>query len=279
MKTKLLSALFVLFFCCVVLGSGTVRYLVRPGDKLFNIVRDYNLRISTVLDLNRISNPRGLEPGTVIYLPVKEGFFYEVQPGDSLDYVAKLFFALIEDIMKANNLSYSSTLYVGQKLFIPLSCISVCANVNAMTGYTWPVYGRISSEFGWRKDPFTGSSSFHSGLDIAVQEGAPVFAAKDGIVIEAASNGGYGLNVLIQHYDGSKTRYAHLSHISVYSGQRVCRGELIGRVGQTGRATGPHLHFEIIDSNDQCKDPISFLSSSKYMYVRNEPDTLGLGGR
>jgi murein DD-endopeptidase MepM/ murein hydrolase activator NlpD len=116
-------------------------------------------------------------------------------------------------------------------------------------------------------------------MDIAVQRDAPVFAAKEGTVIEAQENGGYGLNIVIQHHDGTKTRYAHLNHISVYVGQRVLRGELIGRVGETGRSTGPHLHFEIIDSRDQCRDPRSYLTGSNYMYVRRETDSLGVGGR
>ncbi len=279
MRVKGLIFLVILVFLCTALGNSYVRYLVKPGDKLFNIIRDYNIRISTILDFNCIDDPRCLESGQAIYIPVRDGFFYDVQDGDSLEYIAKLFFALVEDIMKANGLSYTSKIFTGQRLFIPLEAVSVCSNVNISTQYSWPVYGKISSEFGWRKDPFTGTSTFHSGLDIAVQQGAPVFAARDGTVIEAADNGGYGLNIIILHADGSKTRYAHLSHISVYSGQRVARGELIGRVGETGRATGPHLHFEIIDSKDQCKDPRSYLSSSQYMYVRKEPGSLGLGGK
>jgi murein DD-endopeptidase MepM/ murein hydrolase activator NlpD len=279
MRVKGLIFLVVLVFLCTALGNSYVRYLVKPGDKLFNIIRDYNIRISTILDFNCIDDPRCLESGQAIYIPVRDGFFYDVQDGDSPEYIAKLFFALVEDIMSANRLSYSSKIYTGQRLFIPLEAVSVCSNVNLSTQYSWPVYGKISSEFGWRKDPFTGASTFHSGMDIAVQQGAPVFAARDGTVIEAADNGGYGLNIIILHADGSRTRYAHLSHISVYSGQRVVRGELIGRVGETGRATGTHLHFEIVDSRNQCKDPRSYLSSSQYMYVRKESGSLGLGGK
>jgi murein DD-endopeptidase MepM/ murein hydrolase activator NlpD len=279
MRVKGLIFLVVLVFLCTALGNSYVRYLVKPGDKLFNIIRDYNIRISTILDFNCIDDPRCLESGQAIYIPVRDGFFYDVQDGDSPEYIAKLFFALVEDIMSANRLSYSSKIYTGQRLFIPLEAVSVCSNVNISTQYSWPVYGKISSEFGWRKDPFTGASTFHSGMDIAVQQGAPVFAARDGTVIEAADNGGYGLNIIILHADGSRTRYAHLSHISVYSGQRVVRGELIGRVGETGRATGTHLHFEIVDSRNQCKDPRSYLSSSQYMYVRKESGSLGLGGK
>lgn len=278
---RLKVVLFLVFSCCccTLFGVGYVKYLVRPGDKLFNIIRDYNLRITTVLDLNRIENPRKLEPGKFILLPVDDGFFYQVQPEDSMDYIAKLFFALVEDVLAANGLNFASKIYPGQELFIPLEAINVCSNINRYTEYIWPTYGRISSEYGWRKDPFNGSSAFHSGLDIAVQEGAPVFAARDGVVIEARESGGYGLNIVILHCDNSKTKYAHLSHISVYEGQRVCRGELVGRVGETGRATGPHLHFEIIDSREQCRDPRSYLSSSEYMYVRKVSGVLGLGGK
>ncbi|WP_214078466.1 MULTISPECIES: M23 family metallopeptidase [unclassified Mesotoga] len=281
MRAKILLTLTIIlmFSLATAFGVGFIKYLVRPGDRLFNIIRDYNLRISTVLDLNCISDPRQLEPGEFIYLPTGDGFFYEVQYGDSIDYIARLFFALAEHIMVANNLSCNSYIYPGQSLFIPLDSINVCGNANPGTQFTWPVYGKISSEFGWRKDPFTGASTFHSGMDIAVQKDAPVFAAKDGTVIEAQENGGYGLNIIIQHYDGTKTRYAHLNRISVYVGQRVLRGELIGRVGETGRATGPHLHFEIVDPNDQCRDPRSYLTGANYMYVRREIETLGVGGR
>ncbi|PIJ63531.1 M23 family metallopeptidase [Mesotoga sp. H07.pep.5.3] len=279
MKAKFALILYVLFIFANACGVGSIRYLVRPGDRLFNIIRDYNLRISTVLDLNCIANPRQLEPGEFINLPTGDGFFYEVQYGDSIDFIAKLFFALAEEIMAANDLKCTSVIYPGQRLFIPLESINVCGSINPGTQFTWPVYGKISSEFGWRKDPFTGVSTFHSGIDIAVQKDAPVFASKDGMVMEAQESGGYGLNIIIQHYDGSKTRYSHLNHISVYVGQRVLRGELIGRVGETGRATGPHLHFEIIDSNDQCRNPRSYLTGINYMYVRREADSLGVGGR
>lgn len=112
-------------------------------------------------------------------------------------------------------------------------------------GFIWPVKGRISSGFGPRKSPGRGGSTNHAGLDIAAASGTRVNAAKDGTVVHAGSAGGYGNAVYIDHGGGVVTRYAHLTRITTRRGVRVGRGEQVGTVGQTGTATGPHLHFEV----------------------------------
>jgi murein DD-endopeptidase MepM/ murein hydrolase activator NlpD len=103
----------------------------------------------------------------------------------------------------------------------------------------------VSSRFGWRADPFHGAQRFHAGLDLRAAYGREVPAAAAGRVSFAGQQGGYGLTVVVDHENGVQTRYAHLSAISVQTGQELAAGEVIGRVGQTGRATGPHLHFEV----------------------------------
>ena len=105
---------------------------------------------------------------------------------------------------------------------------------------------RVTSNFGYRIHPITGRRSFHSGVDIAAKHGTAVYAYSDGKVVEAGWNGAYGLNVVIDHGSGLKTRYAHLSKIYVKVGQRVTTAQRIGAVGSTGRSTGSHLHFEVI---------------------------------
>ncbi len=105
---------------------------------------------------------------------------------------------------------------------------------------------KVTSEFGWRNDPFTGALRYHRGIDFKAAYGEGVPAAGDGRVVEAADNGAYGLTVVVEHTNGMKTRYAHLSAMGVGVGDRVLQGQEIGRVGQSGRATGPHLHFEVI---------------------------------
>ena len=110
----------------------------------------------------------------------------------------------------------------------------------------WPVDGELTDGFGMRRDPFgEDSAEFHAGQDIATAWGAPVVATGGGRVTFAGTQNGYGQVVILDHGDGISTRYGHLSKIEVGEGQEVARGETLGRVGSTGRSTGPHLHYEV----------------------------------
>ena len=132
-------------------------------------------------------------------------------------------------------------------------------------GYTpsvWPVVGKLESGFGGRRNPFGGSSyEFHSGQDIEAAPGDPVVAGASGKVAFVGWQNGYGQLVVIDHGGGLTTRYGHLSHIDVEAGQTVERSQFIGRVGSTGRSTGPHLHYEI-RINDQPVNPLQYLLTS-----------------
>ena len=110
----------------------------------------------------------------------------------------------------------------------------------------YPVYGKITSHIGWRKNPFGRGYEFHSGIDISAPQGSKVLATADGVVVFAAWYGDYGKTVIIRHPSGYLTLYAHLSEIDVKKGQKVKAGDVVGRVGSTGRSTGPHLHYEVI---------------------------------
>ena len=109
----------------------------------------------------------------------------------------------------------------------------------------WPVEGRVGSSFGGRSDPINGEGAFHSGLDIDAPIGTPVRATADGDVTGANYGAGYGKQVAIDHGHGVVTIYGHLSAVAALAGQHVTRGQIIGYVGMTGRATGPHLHYEV----------------------------------
>jgi len=109
----------------------------------------------------------------------------------------------------------------------------------------WPARGFITSEFGWRKDPVTGVTEYHEGIDIAGPYGGQVKAAAEGVVIEAGNDAGYGKVVVIDHGYGIVTRYAHLSRSFVVVGQRVKKGGVIGAIGNSGKSTGPHVHYEV----------------------------------
>ena len=123
----------------------------------------------------------------------------------------------------------------------------------------YPVYGKITSHLGWRKNPFGGGYEFHSGIDIYAPQGSKVRATADGVVVFAGWYGDYGKTVIIRHPSGYLTLYAHLSKIDVREGQRVKAGDVVGRVGSTGRSTGPHLHYEVIRGNKPI-DPSKFLA-------------------
>lgn len=116
---------------------------------------------------------------------------------------------------------------------------------NPAAGLHLPLPDRVSSGFGWRIDPFHGVKRFHAGMDIAAAYGRAVPVAAPGRVVEAGVQGGYGMTVLVDHGAGVQTRYAHLSEVAVGVGQELARAEVVGRVGQSGRSTGPHLHFEV----------------------------------
>jgi len=109
----------------------------------------------------------------------------------------------------------------------------------------WPAQGWLTSQFGYRVSPFTGIRQLHAGLDIAAPVGTKVTAAADGIVTQAITDPHYGKVVIINHGYGVVTRYGHNSEVMVKPGQRVRRGDVISMIGSTGRATGPHLHYEI----------------------------------
>jgi murein DD-endopeptidase MepM/ murein hydrolase activator NlpD len=129
----------------------------------------------------------------------------------------------------------------------------------AATPSIWPIAGWISSGFGNRRDPFTGQSDFHSGLDISGSYGQQVHSPADGTVTAAGYNGNYGNQITIDHGFGLTTRYGHLSRFEVMVGQQVRRGQVIGYVGSTGRSTSSHLHYEVL-MNGQLTDPLKLLS-------------------
>ncbi|MGE0406580.1 MAG: M23 family metallopeptidase [Candidatus Korobacteraceae bacterium] len=109
----------------------------------------------------------------------------------------------------------------------------------------WPVEGRITGAFGERLDPFNGEGAFHRGVDISAPYGQPVVAPADGVISFADFYSGYGRLVEVEHPNGITTRYGHLSGFSVVAGQTIHRGDIIGYIGTSGRATGPHLHYEV----------------------------------
>ncbi len=125
----------------------------------------------------------------------------------------------------------------------------------------WPVEGMITGSFGERIDPFNGEGAFHSGVDISASVGSPVIAPADGVVTFADFMGGYGRAINVDHGHGISTRYGHLASFAVAAGEHIHRGDIIGYVGQSGRSTGPHLHYEV-RINDTPVNPYKYLRTT-----------------
>ena len=132
----------------------------------------------------------------------------------------------------------------------------------AATPSIWPAHGWLSSGMGPRPDPVSGGADFHAGLDIVGNKGEPVYATAAGRVVQAGYSGAYGNLVVIDHGFGLETRYGHLSRFTVKSGTRVNRGDVIGALGATGRATGTHLHYEV-HANGRLLNPLQLLTSQR----------------
>ena len=142
----------------------------------------------------------------------------------------------------------------------------------------------FTSGYGTRTDPFRGGAARHQGIDLAAPIGTPIYATADGTVSEAGWNaGGYGNLIKVDHGRGIETRYGHLSRILVHAGDHITRGQMIGRMGSTGRSTGSHLHYEVrIDG--RAVNPIPFMKSNDYLVAMQQHsgthsmDAVALGG-
>ena len=126
-------------------------------------------------------------------------------------------------------------------------------------GFRWPIMGRINSPFGWRQHPITRRRDFHTGIDIKANRNDPIKAAGSGRVIYSGWMGGYGKVLVIEHSNGQSTLYAHCSTLLAGKGASVSSGQLVAKIGTTGRSTGPHLHFEVRNGNSPV-NPIKYLS-------------------
>jgi len=244
-------------------------YVVNVGDSLWSIASAKNLEVDTLIGSNVFRNSSLLRPGMVLRIPNQDGIFYTFISGDNIDAVATRFRVAVDRVRLANPGVDLNALSVGSEIFLPgarpvtvpaptprprPSGTGQAPTVTGNAQYRWPVMGRISSTFGWRRHPITRRNDFHTGIDIRASRGTPIRAARDGRVTFAGWMGAYGNTVVIDHGGGHSTLYAHASAILVRQGERVTTGQTIARVGSTGRSTGPHLHFEV-RVNNRAVDP------------------------
>ena len=234
-------------------------YTLVAGDTLSEIASRFGLRMDTLVSFNQIQDVRRLQVGTTFRIPNRDGLLYEVERGDNLSRIAAEYGTTVNAILDANDMA-SSTIAVGDVLFVPEARMNT-TELKLILGelFVYPVRGRFTSGFGMRNDPFTGRRRFHNGIDLAGPIGTPIGAAMPGTVVHTeAQTGNYGKFVIVRHDGGFQTLYAHLDSFAVRKGQYVSQGQTIGSMGNTGRSTGPHLHFSII-RNGSFVDPLGFL--------------------
>ncbi|RKX77347.1 MAG: M23 family peptidase, partial [Spirochaetes bacterium] len=234
-------------------------YRVKEGDTISEIAARHNLRMGTIISFNNIQDVRKLQVGMELRIPNIDGVLYQVKRGDALSLIAQRFDVPLNHLLDANNIK-SSLIRAGQELFVPGAKISNFELKKALGElFIIPVRGEIASGFGMRNDPFTGVRRMHYGLDIAGRIGTDVVAAMDGTVATMGINPkGFGKYVILTHQGRYQTLYAHLDNWTVFRGQHVKQGEKIGELGNTGRSTGPHLHFSIYHNHSPV-DPLNFL--------------------
>jgi murein DD-endopeptidase MepM/ murein hydrolase activator NlpD len=211
----------------------------------------------------------GCASKTTISKPRPHGVYHTVTAGETLFRIGKAYGITYQELARINGIKDAGQIRVGQRIFIPGASqplpvetitpmeIAPAAPTSPESApgfetFIWPVNGTINSGFGPR------GLSFHDGIDIAAPEGTPIRAIEDGEVIYSDQLRGYGNMVILRHSGGIVSVYAHNESNLVREGQSVARGEVVARVGSTGRVSGPHLHFEI-RKNNAAQDPLRYL--------------------
>lgn len=233
-------------------------YVVRKDDTLSDIAKMFDVSVNTIVWANNLKGVRDVHAGdTLIILPIS-GVEHKIVRGDTLKSLAKKYGADAVEIAQYNGLDQGDFLIIGSTIIIPGGEIAAppAPRLPAQAGpRALPVIvGGGSFQAGYYGNPVPGgiiTQGIHgwNGIDIGSARGTPIHSAADGTVIISRSNGawngGYGNYIVITHGNGTQTLYSHLRSTIVSAGQPVSGGQIIGYVGSTGRATGPHLHFEV----------------------------------
>lgn len=213
-------------------------YTVRNREKFFLIMARTGTDLESLASVNSLSSPHHIYQGMKLLIPNMRGSYYTGKKSKNLKELAALLRIPEKAIQKDKK---TKKLFIAGKALgkKEKSYFYGVAFAHPLPG------GRVSSRYGMRKDPFSRKKTFHGGLDVAAKKGSPVYASAGGKVVFASKKGGYGKLIILKHELGYETRYGHLNKILVKRGKKIKKGQKIGEVGETGRATGPHLHFEI----------------------------------
>lgn len=254
--------------------TKTETYVVQEGDTLGTIAQRFSVNVGTILWNNGLTERQYIRPGDSLRIPPVSGMIVTIKKGDTISKVAGRYGGDKDEILAFNTISDETTLALGTEIIVPngrppepaqtiiasrARATEQAAASDARTGVAfasrlpkpadasasslpstkllWPTSGHVITQYyGWK----------HTGLDIDGDFTSPLYASYDGVVDKAGwNNGGYGLQVLIQHPNGMTTRYGHASKLFVKAGDEVKKGQVIAMMGSTGRSTGSHLHFEV----------------------------------
>ncbi len=234
-------------------------YVVRKGDTLPQIAKMFDVTVNTIMWANDLGRKDTLRTGqTLVILPV-DGIQHTVQKGETLRGIVKKYKGDIDEVIDFNNLNKDDALLIGDIIVVPGGVdVTIETPTSVQKGTTKSTRSRTITKYptyeGYYTHPFPTmvrkSQKIHgfNGVDLAGPIGEAILAAAGGVVVIARSegwNGGYGKYVVIEHPNGTQTLYGHMSAVYVEAGMSVRSGQQIGENGNTGRSTGPHLHFEV----------------------------------
>ena len=272
-------------------------YVVAPGDSLWSISHNLNVDTETIRGSNNFRTSSALKPGVKLRIPNQDGIFYTLKDGETIEEVAKRYRVSKSKIYLVNEGVNIAALKAGDEIFLPGAKPEALREAKPVpklveskkpepakksqpvpaktaakpekrqrgevavraSGFRWPIMGRINSPFGWRTHPVTRRRDFHTGIDIKANRNDPIKAAGSGKVVYSGWMGGYGKVLVVEHNNGQSTLYAHCSTLLFGKGASVSSGQLIAKIGTTGRSTGPHLHFEVRNGSSPV-NPIKYLS-------------------
>ena len=256
--------------------------VIREGQTLWSISRAYGVSIETIVELNGLDSPDALRVGQRLKIPLRDAPRVQKTPrpsestsntsysyivareGQTLWSLSQAYGVSVELIAELNGLRNPDAVRAGQQLRIPVRGASRVRwtppprssgkppAIVSRQQFVWPARGDLTSRFGWRRR----ARRHHDGIDIGAPWGSPIVATMQGIVRYSGWYHAYGRAVILDHENGITTLYAHASKLLVRTGQRVAAGQVIAKIGCTGRCTGPHLHFEI-RLNGRALNPLS----------------------
>ena len=268
-------------------------YVVAQGDSLWSISNAQNIELDTLIGSNTFKTSAKLRPGATLRIPNQDGIFYVMKKDETIEEVSKRYGVSMGKVRQVNFGVELAALKTGDEIFLPgakpvglvenrgdNTKLAEAKKINSKNmkgtmktgkladgevavknhgGFRWPIMGRITSPFGWRQHPITKRRDFHTGVDIKANRNDPIKAAGSGRIVYSGWMGGYGKVIVIEHSNGQSTLYAHCSSLLVGKGANVSSGQLVAKVGTTGRSTGPHLHFEVRNGKSPV-NPIKYLT-------------------